>query len=77
MEKIIETVVKGFFVAFVVSIMVGLFSFIIAYPVKWCWNMTMPHIFGLPTIGYWQAFFLYFLCGILIRHKSTETKEKK
>lgn len=65
--------------AFVVAIGVGLVVFgalfvigVIAAPfVMLAWNATMPFIFGLPAIGYWHGFWLFFLSGLLI--KSTQT----
>ncbi len=32
---------------------------------QWLWNMTIPQVFGLRTITFWQAFRLILICGIL------------
>jgi len=32
---------------------------------RWLWNITMPQVFGLRTITFWQAFRLMILAGIL------------
>ncbi len=32
---------------------------------RWLWNMTCPQIFNLPEIGYWQAFRIIVMAGIL------------
>lgn len=32
---------------------------------KWLWNMTMPQIFKLPEITYWEAFRLILITAIL------------
>lgn len=29
---------------------------IVALPIMWMWNYVMPAIFGLPELGFWQAF---------------------
>lgn len=31
----------------------------------WLWNITMPLLFGLPTITFWQAVRLLILAGML------------
>jgi hypothetical protein len=40
-----------------------LFGFI----VMWLWNALLPRIFGLPVIGYWEAWGLFILSQILFR----------
>ena len=42
-------------------------AFIYAFFISLAWNCVMPSIFNLPTIGYWQAFVLSFLCGLLFK----------
>mgnify|MGYP001060447094 CR=1 FL=1 len=32
---------------------------------QWLWNITMPEVFNLKTIDYWQAFRLLLIAGIL------------
>ncbi len=32
---------------------------------QWLWNITMPEIFGLKVITYWQAFRLLIIAGFL------------
>ena len=32
---------------------------------RWLWNMTIPQVFGLKEIEYWQAFRLLLIAGIL------------
>jgi hypothetical protein len=36
-------------------------------PVMVLWNLLMPDIFGLPVIGFWQAFGLNLLFSILFK----------
>lgn len=31
----------------------------------WLWNTTMPQVFGLKTVTFWQAFRLVLMAGIL------------
>lgn len=31
----------------------------------WLWNITMPEVFGLKEITYWQAFRLLIIAGLL------------
>lgn len=37
----------------------------------WLWNWIAVSLFGLPVIGYWQAFGLQWLCHILFGHTVT------
>ncbi len=32
---------------------------------QWLWNITMPDVFNLKKIDYWQAFRLLLIAGIL------------
>lgn len=32
---------------------------------KWLWNITMPQVFNLREINYWQAFRLFIIASIL------------
>lgn len=34
------------------------------------WDYTMPSLFNLPEIKFWQSFALIFLCGLLFRSRS-------
>ena len=48
--------------AFVIGLgILTLASLAMAYPVKWCWNYTMPALFHLPEIGALQGFCLNLL----------------
>lgn len=49
---------------------------ILAFPVMWCWDFVMPRLFGLSEITYFQAFALYFLCGLLFKQTKTIEKDK-
>jgi len=42
-------------------------ALLLAFPVKWTWNVTMPYLFGLPTLTWGKAWCLHFLCGSLIK----------
>jgi len=33
---------------------------------KWLWNITLPEVFGLKEITFWQAFRLLVIFGLLI-----------
>lgn len=32
---------------------------------QWLWNITMPELFELKTLRYWQAFRLILIAGVL------------
>jgi len=44
-------------------------------PLMILWNILMPDIFGLPTIGFWQAFGLNLLASILFKSTIKTNKE--
>jgi len=70
MEKIIAVILMSIG-AIVIVASIGL---LFAFPIMWCWNYTLPTLFGIKTITWSQAFCLNFLCGCLI--KSTQTNNK-
>jgi len=39
--------------------------FIVPAILKWLWNMTMPDLFSLKEISYWQSFRLILISAIL------------
>ena len=43
---------------------------LLAFPIKWCWNYTMPYLFEWKTITWGQAWCLYFIAQCL--NKSTQ-----
>jgi hypothetical protein len=47
-----------------VFVVVG-FLFLIAWLLQWLWNITMPQVFNLKEITYWQAFRLLIIAAIL------------
>jgi hypothetical protein len=42
-------------------------SLILAFPVKWCWNVVMPYLFELKEIGWGQAWCLSFLASAFFK----------
>ena len=45
--------------------LVSSLSLLVAWPVKWCWNYTMPHLFGWPAIDWGRAYCLMLLVALL------------
>jgi len=56
-ENIIGAVVGIAIAAVLVAIMVAIF--------RWLWNTTMPEVFGVRELSFWQAFKIILLAGIL------------
>jgi hypothetical protein len=56
--EVIFGVVIGILIA---SVLLGIFVGIF----RWLWNITMPEVFGLKEITFWQALRLVILAGIL------------
>jgi len=49
---------------FFIPLAVGLI-FLLTWLFEWLWNITIPQVFNLKTITYWQAFRLLLIAGIL------------
>lgn len=49
----------------IVTILLAAFflSLILALPVMWLWNATLPEMFGFKEIGWWMAWKLSMLLG--------------
>lgn len=61
------------FATIAVVVIFGL-SILLAFPVKWLWNSTLPELFGLKEIGVWMAWKIVFLTSILIKGFSVSSK---
>ncbi|MBB6218009.1 succinate dehydrogenase hydrophobic anchor subunit [Anaerosolibacter carboniphilus] len=46
-------------------IIIPLVIFLITWLFQWLWNITVPGIFGLREITFWEAFRLIIMAGIL------------
>ncbi len=66
-QKIAANVVVFLGVVVFVGIILSIF---LALPVMLLWNWLMPPIFGLPSIGFFEAFGLCFLCNILFKNSN-------
>lgn len=51
------------FPSFFFLILILIFAFTAL--LQWLWNITMPDVFGLKQITFWQAFRLLIIAGIL------------
>ena len=56
-ENIIGAIMGIAIAAVIVAILVVVF--------RWLWNTTMPEVFGLRELSFWQAFKIMLLAGIL------------
>lgn len=63
--KALEFVVGIIMVIAGTAAVLGIVSLFTALPIWLLWNWLVPGIFGLPEIGYFQAFGLYVLCHML------------
>ncbi len=50
---------------FALLLLVPMFGALKALIVQWLWNHIMPDLFELPLIGFWQAWGLMILGGLL------------
>ena len=65
MEKVLTGIATVVGVVILVALLLGV-------PLMILWNWLMPTIFGLPTIGFWQAVGLNFLASILFNKTTTK-----
>lgn len=47
-----------------IPMVIGFFFLVVAL-FQWLWNITMPDVFDLKKITYWQAFRLMLIVGLL------------
>ncbi len=66
--KIILTIATGFVLVLTLA---PPLSLLLAVPVWFIWNLTVPGVFGLPEITYWQAYGLTLLSFILVKGNSS------
>jgi hypothetical protein len=65
----VEKIIAGLIVVLGVLALIAGIGLLLAFPIKWTWNYTMPYLFGLKTIGWGQAWCLNFLMGCLVKAK--------
>jgi hypothetical protein len=77
MEGFMENFIKGITVVVLGLIAFAFFSLLFAFPIKWCWNYTMPFLFGLPTITWGHAWCLSFLAHNFFGRRSVNSNQEK
>ena len=70
-----DDILTGIFTVIGVVALVAVFGLLLAFPIKWCWNYTVPVIFGWNTITWGQAWCLNFLTTCFF--KATQTNNNK
>jgi len=51
----------SFFIILAIPVLIAILTALFT----WLWNITMPEVFGLKEITFWQAFRLLLLAGFL------------
>ena len=72
---VVEKIVGGMVAGVAIIVLIGGLGLLIAFPVKWAWNATMPCLFGLGTITWGKAWCLHFLATCLIKSNITNTNK--
>ena len=75
MEKFMEVLFKAMAASVLAIAVIALCAVISAFPVKWCWNATMPELFHLPEIGAVKAFCLIWLAGAFVKASPASKKD--
>jgi hypothetical protein len=55
----------------IIGLIVG--AIVVAFPVKWLWNATLPELFALKPIGVWMAWKISLLCSFLFKSFSAKS----
>jgi hypothetical protein len=71
-----EECLYGFLMGTAVLVVAMAFGLLWAFPVKWCWNATMPYLFALPVLSWGKAWCLMFLASILLKSHLIERTKK-
>ncbi|MGD8274972.1 MAG: hypothetical protein PVJ30_03370 [Thiohalocapsa sp.] len=56
-----ETILGGLLGVVAALVLIAILTIIF----RWLWNITMPDVFGLKTLTFWQAIRVLILAGIL------------
>jgi len=71
-----ETLAKIVGAVAVAACTIAVMAVLLALPTMYLSNWLMPEIFGLKTIGFWQALGLNLLCSSLFKNNSSNSKSK-
>jgi len=63
MQKGIETIFMGLGLV----VFAAIIGMLLAFPVKWAWNYTMPYLFDFKIISWGQTWCLNFLAHCLVK----------
>ena len=69
-----ETIAEKIAVFITALCVIFLASLILALPLLWLWNATMPELFGLKEISWWMAWKLMLLSSILFKNFFSTSK---
>ena len=72
--ELFTKIMFGLFAVIGVIVVAAGVGLLLAWPIKWTWNTTMPYLFGLPMLTWGKAWCLNFLCGCLIRSSLHSSK---
>ncbi len=75
MEKVFTVVMCSIGIIVTAIVLAGFVGMLVAFPLKWTWNATMPYLFGIKVISWGQAWCLYFLASCLIRSSQTNNNK--
>ena len=53
----------------------AIFGLLMAFPIMWCWNYAIVHIWQLPTLTWGYAWCLNFLAGMLVKSALIDMKK--
>lgn len=70
-----EKIMTGLLIVVGAISIVALLGILLAFPVMWTWNATMPYLFSLPTITWGKAWCLVFLANMLLKSSNTNTSK--
>lgn len=76
MNKFVDACWNGLTCALIALVTIAAVCLISGFPVKWAWNASMPAIFKLPEITFWQAFSLVWLAAAFFKAGPRQAEKK-
>lgn len=77
LAEIIGTVVLGTLAILGIVAVASGVGLLLAFPIKWTWNATMPYLFAWPAITWGKAWCLMFLSSCLLKNKISSSSSSK
>lgn len=75
-DKVVEALIVWIFAIAGIWSIIIFGGLLLAFPIRWCWNYTMPYLFDLKSISWGQAWCLSFLTATLLKNINYKMESK-